>query len=244
MPASRSGRARPTSTPHSIGIEIVNPGHEFGYRAFPDAQIDAVIALCRDIRAPRPFRRTASSAHSDVAPAARTIPASCSPGSGWPRPASAAGSSRRRSRGHRAEDRRRGSTASRNCRRALPLRLRGRRHQSLRPGDRRNRHGVPAPLPAGARRRHRGLFDGHDLAALANGVGSRFLDLAGAESAYLQRGQTAGRPLVPVPKGGAGGKSGLHGHTVPGNARRGRPQGKCHREQTARRAPQGRGGQG
>ena len=32
-----------------------------------------------------------------------------------------------------------------------------------------------------------------------------------------------------------GGKSGLHGNTVPGNARRGRPQGKCHREQTADR---------
>src|SRR3546814_17423041 len=30
-----------------------------------------------------------------------------------------------------------------------------------------------------------------------------------------------------------GGKSGLHGNTVPGNARRGRPQGKCHRKQTA-----------
>src|SRR6187402_2059800 len=34
----------------SIGIEIVNPGHEFGYRAFPDAQIAAVIALLSDIR--------------------------------------------------------------------------------------------------------------------------------------------------------------------------------------------------
>jgi len=31
----------------------------------------------------------------------------------------------------------------------------------------------------------------------------------------------------------AGGKSGLHGSMVPGNARRGRPQGKCHRKQTA-----------
>ena len=29
----------------SIGIEIVNPGHEFGYRAFPEAQIEAVIGL-------------------------------------------------------------------------------------------------------------------------------------------------------------------------------------------------------
>src|SRR5690606_10148789 len=35
------------------------------------------------------------------------------------------------------------------------------------------------------------------------------------------------------PKGCRGGKSGLHGNTVPGNARRGRPQGKCHRKQTA-----------
>ncbi len=33
----------------SIGIEIVNPGHDFGYRDFPEAQIDAVIALGRDI---------------------------------------------------------------------------------------------------------------------------------------------------------------------------------------------------
>jgi len=31
----------------------------------------------------------------------------------------------------------------------------------------------------------------------------------------------------------AGGKSGLHGTTVPGNSRRGQPQGKCHRKQTA-----------
>ena len=28
----------------SIGIEIVNPGHELGYRPFPERQIDAVIA--------------------------------------------------------------------------------------------------------------------------------------------------------------------------------------------------------
>ena len=34
----------------SIGIEIVNPGHEFGYRDFPEVQIDAVISLVSDIR--------------------------------------------------------------------------------------------------------------------------------------------------------------------------------------------------
>ena len=36
-----------------------------------------------------------------------------------------------------------------------------------------------------------------------------------------------------APCGRGGGKSGLHGNTVPGNTRRGRPQGKCHRKQTA-----------
>jgi hypothetical protein len=36
-----------------------------------------------------------------------------------------------------------------------------------------------------------------------------------------------------------GGKSGLHGSTVPDNVRRGRPQGKCHRKQTAGPKPQG-----
>src|SRR3984885_12029911 len=30
----------------SIGIELVNPGHEFGYRAFPEAQIAALKTLC------------------------------------------------------------------------------------------------------------------------------------------------------------------------------------------------------
>jgi N-acetylmuramoyl-L-alanine amidase len=33
----------------SIGIEIVNPGHEWGYRAFPQAQMDAVLGLCKGI---------------------------------------------------------------------------------------------------------------------------------------------------------------------------------------------------
>ena len=33
------------------------------------------------------------------------------------------------------------------------------------------------------------------------------------------------------------GKSGLHGSTVPGNTRRGRPQGQCHRKQTAEPVP-------
>ena len=84
----------------SIGVEIVNPGHEFGYRPFPDAQIAAVVALCADIRSRvddrrRPHRRPL---RRGFAGAARTIPASCSPGSGWPRRAMACNGSRRRPR--------------------------------------------------------------------------------------------------------------------------------------------------
>src|SRR2546430_4173503 len=58
----------------SIGIEVANPGHEYGYRDFPDAQIDAVIALCRDIVARHAIRRERVLAHSDVAPARKKDP--------------------------------------------------------------------------------------------------------------------------------------------------------------------------
>ncbi len=52
----------------SIGIEIVNPGHEWGYRAFPEAQILAVRDLCHGIlqRHPIPARNVVG--HSDIAP--------------------------------------------------------------------------------------------------------------------------------------------------------------------------------
>ena len=58
----------------SIGIEIVNPGHEFGYRDFPDVQIDAVIALCRDILARHAIPKARVLAHSDIAPARKQDP--------------------------------------------------------------------------------------------------------------------------------------------------------------------------
>lgn len=50
----------------SVGIEIVNPGHEFGYRAFPDAQIEAVKKLCLDVMSRYDIEDVL--AHSDVAP--------------------------------------------------------------------------------------------------------------------------------------------------------------------------------
>lgn len=52
---------------HSVGIEIVNPGHEFGYKPFPRRQIDAVIALCRGIIDRYGIRPERILAHSDVA---------------------------------------------------------------------------------------------------------------------------------------------------------------------------------
>jgi N-acetylmuramoyl-L-alanine amidase len=58
----------------SIGIEIVNPGHEFGYRSFPDAQIAAVIALSLDILSRHAVPPERVIGHSDVAPARKTDP--------------------------------------------------------------------------------------------------------------------------------------------------------------------------
>lgn len=52
----------------SIGIEIVNPGHEWGYRDFPDIQIDAVIALIADIRTRWTIPDDRIIGHSDLAP--------------------------------------------------------------------------------------------------------------------------------------------------------------------------------
>lgn len=59
----------------SIGIEIVNPGHEFGYRDFPLRQIAAVISLCKSIVTRRgPISADRILAHSDVAPARKKDP--------------------------------------------------------------------------------------------------------------------------------------------------------------------------
>lgn len=58
----------------SIGIELVNPGHEWGYREFQKSQLDALSMLCRDIltRHPIPARNVVG--HSDVAPERKQDP--------------------------------------------------------------------------------------------------------------------------------------------------------------------------
>ena len=58
----------------SIGIEIVNPGHEWGYRPFPEEQISALIPLVGDIVKRYGITRGNIVGHSDVAPARKQDP--------------------------------------------------------------------------------------------------------------------------------------------------------------------------
>lgn len=59
---------------HSIGIEIVNPGHEYGYRPFPAVQMKSVIALCKDILARHKIPARNVVGHSDIAPLRKEDP--------------------------------------------------------------------------------------------------------------------------------------------------------------------------
>ncbi len=58
----------------SVGIEIVNPGHEFGYRPFTDAQMDALCPLLADIVKRHDIPRANVVGHSDIAPARKQDP--------------------------------------------------------------------------------------------------------------------------------------------------------------------------
>jgi N-acetylmuramoyl-L-alanine amidase len=58
----------------SVGIEIVNTGHEFGYVPFPDEQIASVMRLVQDIKARWNVTRGNIVGHSDVAPARKQDP--------------------------------------------------------------------------------------------------------------------------------------------------------------------------
>lgn len=58
----------------SIGIELVNPGHDWGYRPFPPLQIEALIDLGLALRRRYKLSPAAVIGHSDVAPARKTDP--------------------------------------------------------------------------------------------------------------------------------------------------------------------------
>ena len=88
----------------SIGVEIVNPGHEWGYRPFPEPQMAAVETLCRDILSRHRIPPHRIVGHSDVAPDRKADPGELFD---WPRlaragiglwPPPAPGLSRRRGR--------------------------------------------------------------------------------------------------------------------------------------------------
>ncbi len=70
----------------SIGIELVNPGHEFGYRDFAEDQIAALTALCHSILMRHPIPSWRVLGHSDVAPARKEDPGELFP---WQRLAKA-----------------------------------------------------------------------------------------------------------------------------------------------------------
>ncbi|MDB5393839.1 MAG: N-acetylmuramoyl-L-alanine amidase [Rhodospirillales bacterium] len=58
----------------SIGIELVNPGHGPDYHSFPEAQMVALEALCRDIVSRHPIPPHRIVGHSDVAPGRKRDP--------------------------------------------------------------------------------------------------------------------------------------------------------------------------
>ncbi len=58
----------------SVGVEIVNPGHEWGYRPFPELQMAAAERLCRDILSRHPIPPYRVVGHSDIAPDRKADP--------------------------------------------------------------------------------------------------------------------------------------------------------------------------
>ncbi|WP_341704291.1 N-acetylmuramoyl-L-alanine amidase [Ferrovibrio sp.] len=70
----------------SIGIELVNPGHEFGYREFPKPQVDALLALLGDIAQRYEILPGNYVGHSDIAPQRKEDPGELFP---WHRLAAA-----------------------------------------------------------------------------------------------------------------------------------------------------------
>jgi len=58
----------------SIGIEIVNPGHEFGYKPFPEEQMESVEILAMDIMKRYAIEPRNVVGHSDIAPSRKQDP--------------------------------------------------------------------------------------------------------------------------------------------------------------------------
>jgi N-acetylmuramoyl-L-alanine amidase len=84
-----SWEGRADTNDRSVGIEIVNGGHDFGLPDFPDVQVAAVIALVKDILARHGLGPSRVVGHSDVAPGRKLDPGERFP---WKRLAAAGAS--------------------------------------------------------------------------------------------------------------------------------------------------------
>ena len=58
----------------SIGIELENPGHEFGYQEFSDPQINSLVNIARDIIVRHTIPKRNVVGHSDIAPTRKKDP--------------------------------------------------------------------------------------------------------------------------------------------------------------------------
>ena len=67
-------RGKTALNAHSIGFEIVNPGHEFGYRPFPDEQMEALLPLLAAVVRRYNIAPANVVGHSDIAPTRKEDP--------------------------------------------------------------------------------------------------------------------------------------------------------------------------
>tara|TARA_Y100001970_G_C14216019_1_gene849688 strand:- start:89 stop:814 length:726 start_codon:yes stop_codon:yes gene_type:complete len=59
---------------HSIGIELVNKGHEFGYSSFKKKQISSLVKICKSLIKKYKIKKNNIVGHSDVAPLRKIDP--------------------------------------------------------------------------------------------------------------------------------------------------------------------------
>lgn len=67
-------RGRENLNHNSIGIELVNPGHEFGYRPFPTLQIECLLSLLSHLKSCYNITGNGFVGHSDIAPGRKLDP--------------------------------------------------------------------------------------------------------------------------------------------------------------------------
>ena len=59
---------------NSLGIELVNKGHEFGYQNFTNQQIQSLISLCKLLKRKYTIKKENFLGHSDIAPLRKIDP--------------------------------------------------------------------------------------------------------------------------------------------------------------------------